>query len=293
MRRILNGRVLAWALALLMILAGSASIAPLSQAYAADEYTYTVRIFAGEQGSFNGDDVLVYDNLTAGNVITFDANSVTLPDDSRYYVSGIRKSGVDNHDPNYPQKSAITVTGDEDYVVAYGVKSKIVAYTVKYVDENNAELLPPKTYYGNVGDKPAVAFEYFEGYVPQAYNLTKTLSENESDNVFTFKYAKGSSEEIVTIVYRNVNGNVVVNAVGGNANAANGTAIADNGTPTAAPQDTVDLDSNDVPMSNAANANDQSSNVWLWVFGAVLAAAAIAAAAVFLRRRNREGYEEE
>lgn len=31
-----------------------------------------------------------------------------------------------------------------------------------------------------------VAYHYIEGYQPQAYNLTKTLSKNEAENVFTF-----------------------------------------------------------------------------------------------------------
>ena len=33
-----------------------------------------------------------------------------------------------------------------------------------------------------------VAYHYIEGYQPQAYNLTKTLSKNEAENVFTFVY---------------------------------------------------------------------------------------------------------
>ena len=31
--------------------------------------------------------------------------------------------------------------------------------------------------YGNVGDKPVVAYKYIDSYIPQAYALTKTLVE--------------------------------------------------------------------------------------------------------------------
>lgn len=37
------------------------------------------------------------------------------------------------------------------------------------------------------------AFAYIEGYEPQAYNLTRTLSVNEAENVFTFVYSPGES----------------------------------------------------------------------------------------------------
>ncbi|MCI8930475.1 MAG: hypothetical protein HFI00_13665, partial [Lachnospiraceae bacterium] len=41
--------------------------------------------------------------------------------------------------------------------------------------------------------KPVVAFLYVEGYVPQAYNLTKTLSKNEAENIFTFVYSPAAA----------------------------------------------------------------------------------------------------
>lgn len=153
-----------------------------------EEYTYTVRIYAGNQGSFGGGDVLEYPNLKAGEVVPFDFGSVTLKNASKYYVSGIRESGKDNYDPAHPQVSAITVKGDADYVVAYGILGSSVAYTVNYVNTAGAPLIPADTHYGNVGDKPVIAFKYIENYFPNAYNLTRTLSANAADNVFTFVY---------------------------------------------------------------------------------------------------------
>ena len=70
----------------------------------------------------------------------------------------------------------------------------MVAYTVNYEDEQGNKLAESQTFYGNVGDKPVVAYRYIEDYVPQALSLTKTLSDNEAENVFTFKYAPGATE---------------------------------------------------------------------------------------------------
>ena len=149
-------------------------------------YTYTIRFYAGQQGVFSdGRDVIVYSGLSYGSVVSFYPGSVVLQDGGKYYVKGIRESGKDN---NTVAASAFTVTGDRDYVVAYGLRGDTVAYTVNYVDIGGNLLAPSDTYYGNVGDKPVVSFAYIDGYQPQAYNLTKTLVQNEAENVFTFFY---------------------------------------------------------------------------------------------------------
>lgn len=43
-----------------------------------------------------------------------------------------------------------------------------------------------------------VAYHYIEGYQPQAYNLTKTLSKNEAENVFTFVYEPVPEDTVTT-----------------------------------------------------------------------------------------------
>jgi hypothetical protein len=150
-----------------------------------EEYTYTVRFFAGGQGTFGGQEMVTYENLRYGDRVTFRPESVTLPEDSKYYVKGIREAGKDN---NTVQSLSFQVTGDMDYVVAYGISGSSVAYQVNYQDQAGNALAPSSTYYGNVGDRPVIAYLYIDGYQPQAYNLMKTMSENSSDNEFTFVY---------------------------------------------------------------------------------------------------------
>lgn len=173
----------------------------------AEDYTYTVTFDAGNQASMSGTAGLAVNNSATGSsyhvgvdagkivvsglkiqdIVTFNpqAGAVDLAADSKYYVKGVRQSGRDN---NSVASSSFRVTGDADYVVAYGVKGNMVGYTVNYQDENGRALAESRKYYGNVGDKPVVAHIYIENYEPQALALTRTLSSNEAENVFTFVY---------------------------------------------------------------------------------------------------------
>lgn len=181
---------------------------------AADNYTYTVTFYAGNQGTFasasgltvagqgnvsiqNTGDRITVSGLQTGDTVSFDTQqgAVQLGDDSRYYVQGVRPSARDN-DTASLAPSAFRVTEDADYVVAYGIQGDQVAYTVNYEDEDGNTLAPSQTYYGNVGDKPVVAYLYIENYLPEALALTKTLSADASENVFTFVYQDASPEVI-------------------------------------------------------------------------------------------------
>ena len=168
-----------------------------------DAYTYKIRFLAGAQGDFNpggnltnngtqsprmeSSGCLVFEGLKVGDRVNFSSRMISLKDNSKYYVKGIRESGKDNNTVYF---SAFTVEGDRDYVVAYGILGDAVAYTVNYEDEAGRRLAPSETYYGNVGDRPVVSYLYIEGYQPQAYNLIGRLSENAAENVFTFVYSR-------------------------------------------------------------------------------------------------------
>ena len=178
-RRLLGTVLSVWMLCLLAV--------PGLAAEETGPYTYTVRFFSGRQGSLNGEDVVVLEGLHYGDQVTFNRSSVDLENGSKYYFKGIRRSGEDN---NTVGRLTFTVTEDQDYVVAYGILGNTASYTVNYVDEAGNALAESETYYGNVGDKPVVAYLYIDGYRPQAYNLTRTLSANTADNEFTFVYSR-------------------------------------------------------------------------------------------------------
>ena len=176
--------------------------APVS---AAEDYTYTLRLFAGAQGTIDasvvqrltdagatvdiqGGEVCVISGLHYGEQVVLDIQKgVRLDGASKYYRKGFRISGEDTNSSRLANPS-VTVTGDTDYVVAYGIRGETVAYTVSYRDSAGTDLYPSAVYYGNVGDKPVVAYQYIEGWQPQAYNLGKTLTADASENQFTYVY---------------------------------------------------------------------------------------------------------
>ena len=162
---------------------------------AADGYTYKVTLSAGNKGTINGQTKVEQDSV-AGSTVTFNLKDVQVTDD-KYYVKGIRLSGRDNEEA-LASPVFDNVTGDADYVVAYGIKKDMVAYTVNYQDASGKALVESQTFYGNVGDKPIVAYQYIENYIPDALALTKTLSNNVSENVFTFTYKPGATDRVVT-----------------------------------------------------------------------------------------------
>ncbi|MCI9336127.1 MAG: hypothetical protein HFH93_01065 [Lachnospiraceae bacterium] len=194
------------ALGIALALCLSVGMSQPAEASSAD-YTYTLRLFAGAQGTIDSSvvqrltdagasvsvengEVCVIKGLHYGTQVVFDIQKgVSLQPDSKYYRKGFRVSGEDNG-TNKLANPSVTVTGDTDFVVSYGIQGETVAYTVAYQDTAGNELYPSAVYYGNVGDKPVVAYQYIEGWQPQAYNLGKTLAADASQNLFTFIYTE-------------------------------------------------------------------------------------------------------
>ena len=244
-------------------------------------YGYKVTLYTGNQGTINSQNEMSI-NVSKGQMVSLDLSQIELPQDSKYYVKGIRLSGhdsVDNLDP-----ATFVVNGDLDYVVVYGVKGNQVAYTIRYVDENGKQLSEDTVLYGNVGDKPVVAYKYIDSYIPQSYALTKTLVENEQENVFTFTYKPGETGEIIentNIVTTVISTTPSTNANQGNNGTGNATGVTQNNdgdTATAGdedvPQGLVDLDDEDTPKSNISVNNEKNSSTPIYA-GIAISLAAI------------------
>ena len=179
-------------------------VSDIDTAYA-DEvgYKFTVTVYSGRQGTFNGKRSWSREYSYGERAyITLDDLGFSLKKGSKYYVRGFRIAGHDNDETTGFQTMTFDVTEDVSYEVAYGIKGDMVAYTAKYVEkDSNKEIHKPDTYYGMKGDKPVVSFRYIEGYEPDTYNLTKTLSEDESENIMVFYYTRegaggnGNNEE--------------------------------------------------------------------------------------------------
>ena len=150
-----------------------------------DAYEYTIRVYSGGEGTF--DDGTTEKVITAkyGEIVNLGELRV-VPSDDHYLFSGFRLSGRDNR---WAEMPAFTVEKDVDYVAAYSIRGPVVKYTLVFMEQGTGKtLLSSITMEGNVGDKPIESFRYIEGYMPLYRNITKTLSENEAENVFTFEY---------------------------------------------------------------------------------------------------------
>lgn len=219
---------------------------------AEEEYTYTVRLYAGNQGTLKnggidvssqsasvsyGKDCAVVSGLKYGDTVYVRPQDAANASDERYYVKGVRRSGRDNSEAEAP---TFHVACDRDFVVAYGVSGDMVKYTVSYEDMNGKELRESDVYYGNIGDRQYVSSRYIAGYQPQTLNLVKTLSANEAENTFTFQYAPvsttqetkpggGTTNSTTTTTTTNttttnttITNTTTTNAAGGGAGAADG-----------------------------------------------------------------------
>lgn len=188
-----------WKRLLVSLLTVSMTLGASTMSVMADDttpYTYKVTLSAGNKGTINGQNKIEQADIASGSTVTFNLNDIQVTDD-KYYVKGIRLSGRDNASSELLDAPGFIVKGDADYVVAYGIKGNMVAYTVNYQDASGNALAESQTFYGNIGDKPVVAYRYVENYIPDALALTKTLSDNESENVFTFTYTPGATDRIV------------------------------------------------------------------------------------------------
>lgn len=280
---------------------GTMSIPAADKAYADDEgYTYTVTIYSGKEGYFDGNKNKHSTKLTVSNgtpiTIDMDKLDLTIIDPDKYYPRGLKRAGHDN-DEAY-QSYTFKVTKDEAFTVAYGMEGGMVKYTVRYVDDSGNTLISAKEYYGMPGDKPVVSCKYVEGFIPNALNITKRLTADASQNVFTFTYSRNQGVltdegEVVDDGQNGANGN----AAAGNANAAAnapGAYVADNANNgNNGPANLVDLDDNEPPLASVDKDKDGGiSGATMGLIGIVIAGILIALGLLYLILRRR-GEEEE
>lgn len=315
----LLGVVLTLLLALCMGLPAAAFAAP-----ADSDTTYTIRLYGGNRGTVNGQDMVEWTGVHYGDTVDLGQASIAVTD-GKYYAKGARPAGLDNVkdvvyvadvDANGKLSGTVTVTEDADYVIAYGVLADRVEYTVRYVDAAGNELAASQKFMGDIGDTPATAAPYFENYVPNAYTATLALTGDPDQNVITFTYAR-----LATGYTTEQNGDGTIDVVtptgdrvaltptpatslpaaavtAGTAESAqsvvapDGTEImTDNGTPLSAPIESLTITDDETPLSSAddiAQANAASSAWNNWVSIALIAGAVVLLVVAFvLWRRNR------
>lgn len=310
--------------ALMIVLALCMSLPAVAFAAPGDT-TYTIRLYAGNRGTVNGQDMVEWSGVPYGETVDMSRVNVVVTD-GKYYAKGARPAGLDNVkdveyvalvDVNGKLAGTATVTEDADYVIAYGILADRVEYTVRYVDTAGNELAPEQTFMGDVGDMPATAAPYFENYVPNAYNATLVLSSDPSQNVITFTYARlaagyttvENNDGTVSVV--TPSGTQVPVAPGPAATVSTATAasgvvvedaedvvapdgteiLTDDGDPLTAPIQSLTITDDEVALASAddiaqTNASAFAMNNWASI-ALVVAAIALLIVAFVLWRRNR------
>lgn len=282
--------------------------------FAADEYTYTVRVYAGDPkiGALTGGgvtatggsisrsgDCIMVSGLKYGDTVYINAQDAVKAVDERYYVRGVAQAGREESEA---AQSTFTVDGNRDFVAAYGIKGDMVAYTVQYVDTAGNALLDSDTYYGNPGERQYVSSRYVDGYLPQAWNLVKTLSANESENVFTFTYTAAAAGTVTTPPAADAGtgtGTAAGGAAGGDGAAGAG-AAGDADVEAEAdglveapdeevPQDLVNLDDEEVPLANVKKDRPGTvmSHLPVYIGVGAVALVALIVAAMYLKKRRK------
>ena len=274
-------------------------------------YKYKVFVYAGNQGTFKDVKEWSAEYTEGGKVITFNVNDVDVNKNvkDKYVVRGFKLAGHDNDETMYSPQITFNGGGDVSYVVSYRIPGDMVAYNVNYVTSDGKKL-GSDTFYGMVGDKPVVSFKYFEGYLPDVYNKSKTLSR-DGDNDFTFTYSKGSGTSGQNGGTNgdngdngNANANGNANNANGNANGnanANGNGIAANapGTPgNPAGTNTANIGDNSVPLANPdipqyEDLDEGNATNWPMILGICggIVALALLILALFLLKRRKNGQE--
>ncbi len=185
---------------------------PVSGVFADEEvkYEYKVTVYSGTKAVFedgsNSVSVTVdpnnkleisYDDADGSIKVNGTSYKLVMDADSKYSMLGFKKTGYDNN--QYVASYNGSINEDQSYVMTYGVEGSLIRYTVIY-KTNDGNELGRSEYKGKVGDKPIVAALAFDGYLPDAYNRTRTLKEGE-DNTFIFTYHPVGTQTVEEVEY--------------------------------------------------------------------------------------------
>ncbi len=181
---------------LLVVLLLCAAMALGAAMPASAAYNYTVTVSSGLHGELAVQGNKVADAQNGGErmPLSFAYGQEWNPNNypvnvigEKYYFKGYHIAGHEG------VIGAMNITKDIDLVATFGLKGNMVKYIIHYQDRKGKTLRADDEYYGNVGDKPVVAYVYIEGYRPvNTKNVTFTLKEGEVRE-FTFVYTRDSN----------------------------------------------------------------------------------------------------
>lgn len=257
---------------------------------------YEIVFKGGAHGTVDGKDKVSY-RLTTEDVFP---NEPDIQTEDGYVFLGWNKE--------LPEPGSL-VEGKQVYVAKYGVLVDGITYTVRYVDEEGADIATPRTMIGENGSEITERAKYVSGYEFQQSTQTFTLNRNNQE--ITFVYTLTNPEEVIR--YEEVTEEVPVDqvvtvpgtegtgggdaGVGGDADTDQGTGedgedtenVDDQETPQSDGEET--LDDNETPLSDGDK--DESNNNYAIIAGVgALVVVALALLALAKKKKNGKVSEE-
>lgn len=260
--------------------------------------SYDVIFRAGAHGSFNGESKYVVEK----------EYGTAFPDDP-YYENEL---AVDDGYifTGWNEEMPETVTGKTVLVAKYTPLVDGVEYKIRYVDQNDVDIVTPRLAIGNVGSSVTVTAKTINDWPVDQSTKTIQLTDgtNEIKFVYTVPEDEVQTEYVTEYVTNTVDEVVTVPAAAGTATTVGtgtgvggaGTAGTTTGGNQAAAGETTDIEDNETPQAGAdgettiednetpqAGAKDSGSNNAIYIAGGAGAAILIAIVAYLLSKRKK------
>lgn len=262
--------------------------------------SYDVIFRAGAHGSFNGESKYVVEK----------EYGTAFPDDP-YYENEL---AVDDGYifTGWNKEMPETVTGKTVLVAKYTPLVDGVEYKIRYVDQNDVDIVTPRLAIGNVGSSVTVTAKTINDWPVDQSTKTIQLTEgtNEIKFVYTVPEDEVQTEYVTEYVTNTVDEVVTVPATAGTATtvgtgtgvggAGAGTAGTTTGGDQAVAGETTDIEDNETPQAGAdgettiednetpqAGAKDSGSNNAIYIAGGAGAVILIAIVAYLLSKRKK------
>ena len=260
--------------------------------------SYDVIFRAGAHGSFNGESKYVVEKEygTAFPDDPYYENELAV--DDGYIFTGWNK--------DLPE----TVTGKTVLVAKYTPLVDGVEYKIRYVDQNDVDIVTPRLAIGNVGSSVTVTAKTINDWPVDQSTKTIQLTDgtNEIKFVYTVPEDEVQTEYVTEYVTNTVDEVVTVPAAAGTATTVGtgtgvggaGTAGTTTGGDQAVAGETTDIEDNETPQAGAdgettiednetpqAGAKDSGSNNAIYIAGGAGAVILIAIVAYLLSKRKK------
>lgn len=249
---------------------------------------YEIVFKGGAHGTVDGKDKVSY-RLTTEDIFP---NEPDIQTEDGYVFLGWNKE--------LPEPGS-SVEGKQVYVAKYGVLVDGITYTVRYVDEEGADIATPRTMIGENGSEITERAKYVSGYEFQQSTQTFTLNRNNQE--ITFVYTLTNPEEVIRYeeVTEEVPVDQIVTVAGTVGTDGEGTdAGTDQGTGDETGEDTENVDDQETPQSDGEETvddnetplsdgdKDESNNNYAIIAG-VAAVAVLALVLLALAKKKKNG----